>query len=161
MFPPPDRPRATAGVIAPPPLIFLGALAAGLLLDTIAGFPGIAIWWPLRWLLGLGVLAGGIRLILSARRTFREVDTPVEPWKPTAALVTTGVFARSRNPIYIAMALIQVGLALLFDAIFGIMAVVPALFAIRLGVIDREERYLLATFGERYRAYADKVRRWI
>lgn len=161
MVPPTDRPTTVPGVIAPPPLIFLGALAAGLLLDAIAGFPGIAIWWPLRWLLGLGAIAGGVRLVLSARRAFRQAGTPVAPWKPTTALVTTGVFARSRNPIYIAMALIQVGLALLFDAIFGIMAVVPALFAIRLGVIDREERYLLAAFGERYRAYADKVRRWI
>lgn len=153
----PDTPR----VIAPPALIVLGCFAAGLALDAIAGFPGIALWWPLRWLLAVACLGAGGWLLREAARALRAAGTRLEPWRPATALVTTGIYGRSRNPIYLALAALQVGLGLLSDAVIATVAVIPALLAIRLGVIEPEESYLAATFGTRYRDYAARVRRWL
>lgn len=149
------------GVVAPPPLVFGGCLLAGLVLDELAGAPGIAIAWPLRWLFGLGALGAAFWLVREAWRAFRAAGTPVEPWRPTSALVTTGIFRRSRNPIYIGMALAQLGIGLLLDSVFAVVALVPALLVIRYGVIEREESFLAEKFGQPYRVYLAQVRRWV
>jgi protein-S-isoprenylcysteine O-methyltransferase Ste14 len=81
--------------------------------------------------------------------------------KPTTALVTEGPFRYSRNPSYVALTLLYVGVALLINALWILLLVVPALVVLRYGVIAREEAYLTRKFGEAYRQYTTQVRRWL
>ena len=150
----------TAGVIAPPPLLFLGMLALGLALDfglwrAPTGLPAV-----LRWTLAATLLAGAMVLALGALGRLRRAGTAVEPWAPTTSVVTTGVYAWSRNPIYAGMALAYAALGLASDSVVALLLLAPLLAVVRLGVILREERYLSEKFGEEYRQYCRAVRRW-
>jgi protein-S-isoprenylcysteine O-methyltransferase Ste14 len=80
---------------------------------------------------------------------------------PTKALVTDGLYAYSRNPIYIALTLIYLGLTIAANSVWSIVFLVPILVIIRYGVIAREERYLERKFGDAYAEYRKRVRRWI
>jgi protein-S-isoprenylcysteine O-methyltransferase Ste14 len=155
--------KDTAGVIAPPPLLYLGALIVGAGLERLwpLSAPG-DVWtgWPVRALGGLLVLAGAA-LGFAARRRFKAAATPVEPWKPTTALVTSGPYARTRNPLYLTLTLVYLGLGLLFATPWILLLVPPLLLVVQEGVIKREERYLEARFGEDYRRYKAQVRRWL
>jgi protein-S-isoprenylcysteine O-methyltransferase Ste14 len=152
-----DRP----GVIAPPPLIYLGVLVLALLHAWLVGAPGFGLPFWGRMALGAIFALGGLAPILAAGKRFTEAGTNIQPWKPSTALVTTGVYRYSRNPIYLGMALIYVGLSLFADSLLALAWLPLALIIIHLGVIRREERYLEAKFGEEYRAYRGRVRRWI
>jgi protein-S-isoprenylcysteine O-methyltransferase Ste14 len=81
--------------------------------------------------------------------------------KPTTALVTEGPFRYSRNPIYVALTLLYVGVALLINALWILLLIVPAVLVLRYGVIAREEAYLARKFGDAYRQYMAQVRRWL
>lgn len=159
-----DRP-ATApgdhpGVVAPPPLIFLTPLLLGLALRW-APVPAPALDLRLRLGVGLPLVVAGAALGVWGLATMRRARTPAEPWKTPRALVTDGPFARTRNPLYVAMALIVAGLALALDALLALPLLVPALLVVRQGVVLREERYLERKFGDEYRAYCARVRRWL
>jgi protein-S-isoprenylcysteine O-methyltransferase Ste14 len=151
----PDNP----GVIARPPLLTLGAFLSGGALEWLrpTGIPG----GVLRSVLGLLLAVGGAALIATAMRQFRAAGTNIETYKPSETIVSDGLYGRSRNPIYVAMALILIGLGLAVDSLWVIAMVAPLLLVLRYGVIAREERYLTRKFGETYRAYTARVRRWL
>ena len=151
----------TAGVIAPPPLLFAGTLALGLALDFGVWRAPTGLPEMLRWPVAGVALAGAAVLLAGALGKLRKAGTPVEPWVPTTAVVTTGVYAWSRNPIYAGMALAYVGLALVFDSVIALLLVAPLLGIVQWGVIEREERYLCGKFGDEYRQYCRTVRRWL
>jgi protein-S-isoprenylcysteine O-methyltransferase Ste14 len=100
-------------------------------------------------------------LALATLRVLSRAHTPVDPTKPTTALVTEGPFRYSRNPIYVALTLLYVGVALLINALWILLLVVPAGLVLRYGVIAREEAYLTRKFGDAYRHYTAQVRRWL
>ncbi len=154
-----DENRDNAGVVAPPPLIYLGFLLTGLLLNRKV---------PVRFLprpaarpLGWALLGGGVCLGGWFQRTLRHAGTPVNPQKPVSSLVVDGPFRYSRNPGYISLAMMYAGVASLKNALWAILLLPPALGVIRRGVIEREERYLEGKFGEEYLRYKERVRRWI
>ncbi len=91
----------------------------------------------------------------------RRARTSVNPSRPTTALLTAGPYRLTRNPMYLAMVIQYVGLALLFNALWAIVLLPLALVIIHFTVIKREERYLEQKFGEDYRAYKARVRRWL
>ncbi|MBM3517557.1 MAG: isoprenylcysteine carboxylmethyltransferase family protein [Alphaproteobacteria bacterium] len=107
-------------------------------------------------LLALG--CGGMTAAISRLRRHR---TPVETWRPSAALVTDGVYHLSRNPIYVSLSLIYAGIGVALDSLWALAVLAPLLVVIRYGVIAPEERYLAARFGDAYRAYRRSVRRWL
>ena len=149
----------TAQVLVLPPLVYGAAFIAGLLLH---------LWFPLHILpptlaRGIGVVCVLVSCPL-AFMTFRVLSrahTPVDPMKPTTALVTEGPFRYSRNPIYVSLTLLYVGVALLINALWILLLVVPAVLVLRYGVIAREEAYLTRKFGDAYRQYTAQVRRWL
>lgn len=148
-----------AGVRFPPPLIFLIPLLAGLAYDSLWFEGQIAgLGWNLAG--GLLVLAGFGLLAASAPR-FRRAGTSIEPWKPTSNIIDDGIYGRSRNPIYLAMALVYAGLSIAAVSLPAFLLLIPALLVIRFYVIAREEAYLEAKFGEAYRRYQARVRRWV
>jgi len=117
---------------------------------------------PFPWsLLGLFPLVVGVILNLWADRSFKKHDTTVKPFLESTALVTTGVFRLTRNPMYLGMVTMILGVAILLGSA-GPFLVVPILGIIFQRIfINPEERMLAATFGERFRQYRRRVRRWI
>src|ERR1017187_5132256 len=154
--------RDSAGVIAPPPLIALAAVLLGLALDWLLPahlFMGLLLWAG-GILLGVVLIAGGAALAIPAMRGFRSAGTHVEPWKPSLALVTDGIFSWLRNPMYVGLALIVAGLGIALASDWTLVMLVPAMLMLHFGVVKREERYLEAKFGDAYRAYKERVPRY-
>ncbi len=154
--------RETAGVVCPPPLVYFAGLILGLGADwlfALAPLPQGSAAGGL-WLGGaFGV--SGLLLILWAGGRFIGAGTPLPPHRPTTALVTEGPYRRSRNPIYLGMALIYLGVVCA-TASPGALALFPAVILVmEFGVIRREERYLERRFGAPYRSYKSHVRRWL
>ena len=142
-----------------PPLLFLIALLLGIAMDLF--FP--ADVFERRWLghaVGWPVFLLGVALVLSARKTMHQAS--VDPrFKPVGRMITTGLFAFTRNPLYLTVSIIYAGLAIVFNTWWPLM-LYPALFAIlHFGVVRREERYLETRFGDEYRDYCKRVRRWL
>jgi len=151
----PDSPH----VIVLPPLLYFGALVAGLLLNWAAPQPILsssARYWAGGALAGVGVL-----IAAWARSLMERAGTNVNPMLPTTALVTTGPFKRSRNPLYVALTLLYIGLALLTNSLWVLLLIVPVALVMHYGVVRREERYLETKFGDAYRAYHGRVRRYL
>jgi protein-S-isoprenylcysteine O-methyltransferase Ste14 len=154
--------RDNAGVVAPPPLLALAAIALGLALDRLAPAYLIAVLLPTTARLVIGAILGaaGLALMAAAMLAFHRAGTRPEPWKPTVAIVTTGVYGFMRNPMYVGGTLVLVGLALALASDW--MAVMTIVFAlvVHFGVVRREERYLEAKFGDAYRRYKARVPRY-
>jgi protein-S-isoprenylcysteine O-methyltransferase Ste14 len=149
----------TAGVIAPPPLVFLAGLVVGFALEAV--LPGVDLPPLVEWGLGGLLVVAGLGLLMWFNTSFSRKGTAVEPWKPTTAIVTTGPYRFTRNPAYLGMALTYVGIALLSSALWVLVPLPFVLAVIDRGVIAREERYLERKFGEEYLGYTRTVRRWI
>jgi protein-S-isoprenylcysteine O-methyltransferase Ste14 len=154
-----DRRSESSGVIAPPPLIYLAALAIGFGLEAL--LPSASLPDTLAWSVGGVLIAAGMALARAFLGALRRARTPVDPYKATTAIVTTGPYRLSRNPGYLAMALIYAGIAVAAEALWAFVPLVPALILIDRGVIAREERYLEGKFGEEYRRYKARTRRWL
>jgi protein-S-isoprenylcysteine O-methyltransferase Ste14 len=149
----------TAGVVALPPLVFLGSILAGLGLHRAWPLPLLPAGPHAAW---GGVLIGGaLVLFVLAVRELRRAGTAIQTSHPTTALVQRGPYRLSRNPIYLAFVLLKVGVAVLVDSAWVLGMAIPALGVVRYGVIAREEAYLERTFGDAYRRYAGSVRRWL
>jgi protein-S-isoprenylcysteine O-methyltransferase Ste14 len=164
-FPSQGGDSETARVIARPPFLFLAALPLGFVLDHLLPLPfpvsGVGL---IRWisaiiagsliLIGIGIFAAGIR-------NFSSAATPVQGTKPTRALVTTGIHGWSRNPIYLGMVLIYGGIGLVVRSPWVLILTLPLAVTMRYGVVAREETYLERRFGDAYRDYKARVRRWL
>jgi protein-S-isoprenylcysteine O-methyltransferase Ste14 len=152
----------TAGVIARPPLLFLGALLLGSISDQLLALPfdipdGVVV----RWTLGGSMIVLGLVLAVSGIRSFSRAATPVRANKATRALVTTGIHAWTRNPIYLGMFLIYAGIGIAALSPWTLIYGLPLAIAIRYGVVAREEAYLERRFSNAYRDYKARVRRWL
>jgi protein-S-isoprenylcysteine O-methyltransferase Ste14 len=154
-----DRPDIPH-VFAPPPVIFAGALIAGLALQAVSPLPLLVSKLVARVVGGCMILVG-LALSGAVMHHFSRVGTPVIPWQETRRLVVSGPYRFSRNPDYLGQALLAAGLALILAAPWALLALVPALLLVRYGVIAREERYLERRFGDEYRQFRRRVRRWL
>jgi protein-S-isoprenylcysteine O-methyltransferase Ste14 len=148
-----------AGVKVPPPLIYLAAMVAGLILNHF--FPIAFLPVSVSRVAGVLSIALAVLILVSAFRQFNRAKTNLEPWKPTTAIVSDGVFRFSRNPIYLGFTLFYLGAAFLFNSLWLLALLAPVLFVMRYGVIAREERYLENKFGAEYSDYKRRVRRWM
>lgn len=147
------------GVPFPPPFSFLAPflllMGAEWLLPTSFG-PA-----PWRWLAGALLLAAGLAMSASGAVTQRRAGTDFLPDRPSTKVVTHGVYAWTRNPMYLGFILLTTGLAVLLDSLWGLAAVPIGILVIDRLVIVREERYLERKFGEEYLSYKRRVRRWL
>ena len=154
-----DEAKDNPGVIAPPPLIYAAALAAGLLANRryrIRFLPR-----SLTRTLGGPLVIGGIAIGFLGSREMRRVETNVDPYKPTTAIVSEGPFRFTRNPLYLSMTLIYCGISALANALPAALLLPAVLYLMRRGVIEREERYLERKFGDDYLQYKARTPRWI
>ncbi len=151
----------SAGVIAKPPLLYAGALALGLVAQAARPLPLIPPDAKLpRRLGGVALLGAALAGVGWAMRTMGRAGTSVDVDTPTTALVTDGPYRYSRNPIYLALSALYLGVALLRNALWPVLLFPVLLAVMQRGVIEREERYLARRFGEEYLAYRGRVRRW-
>ena len=151
--------RDNPGVIMLPPLLYGIAFAVVLALHwfwPIPIFTQAVALWP-----GLALVILAVGIALWGRRALLAAGTNVNPSLPTTAIVTSGPFRFSRNPLYMALTLLYFGLTLAFNTWWGIVVLVPLLILMHRGVVLREERYLEAKFGETYRQYRSKVPRYL
>jgi protein-S-isoprenylcysteine O-methyltransferase Ste14 len=146
-------------VIAPPPLIFLAGLGLGFALEAL--LPGSSVPDALGWILGGALLLAGIVLLFLFEREFQRKKTAANPWRPTTAIASDGPYRFTRNPAYVGMALVYVGIALCSQALWVLLPLPVVLAIIDRGVIAREERYLERKFGQEYLDYKGRVRRWL
>jgi len=150
---------ATANVVVLPPLLYGMGLAVGFLLQWLA--PRAIVASATRYGAGGIVLALGLALAFWGRHHMERAGTNVNPREPTTALVVSGPFRFSRNPLYVALTLMYAGLAVVANAFWVLVLLVPVLLVLHSGVVRREERYLEAKFGEAYRQYRARVRRYL
>ena len=141
-----------------PPLVYLAPFTLTWALQwwrpwTIPGDAALSV-------AGLALVAGGIALMAWSFVTLRQANTTVIPWEQVSAIVTTGPFRFSRNPIYLADAITYLGGSLAIHSGWPLLVLPGILLVIRRKVIEREERYLTELFGDPYRKYQLRVRRW-
>ena len=152
-------PSDSPNIFVPPPLLFVAAIATGVLID------GNVLDWahathPSQ-LAGIAVALAGVSLIFVSLGLFRRFRTRPEPWQPSSALITSGLYRLSRNPMYLGMAVTSAGVALYFESLAAAILLAVVVAIIDRFVIQREERYLARRFGADYDAYRARVRRWL
>ena len=149
-------------VIAFPPLILAAALAVSGFLEWLAPLgllPAAFSAWAL--CLALWPIGFALGFALPAILGFRAAGTHVEPFKPTLALVESGPYRFTRNPMYIGLILLLIGIGVLGSLDWAFPIAPPFWLVLHRGVVLREEAYLSAKFGAEYDAYRARTRRWL
>jgi protein-S-isoprenylcysteine O-methyltransferase Ste14 len=158
----PDADTDTSGVKFPPPLWFALGFGAGYLLQRLVPLPILpaepaGIRGPVGW----SLVAAGVVIMGSAVVAFYRAGTSPIPNKPATAFVTHGPYRFTRNPMYLGWVLVYLGAAMLANAVWPLVLLPIVVFVVRRRVIAREEAYLERRFGESYRVYRARVRRWL
>jgi protein-S-isoprenylcysteine O-methyltransferase Ste14 len=155
-----DDTADTAQVIIRPPLAWGLAVVAGLALNWLVPLPFLPADLPAGWL-GAMVFVLALALFAWAIVTITRAGSNVPTNRPTTTIVERGPYRFTRNPIYLGMFLGLIGLAIAFDNLWLLMMLVPFALVVRFGVVVREEAYLERKFGDAYRGYRSRVRRWL
>jgi protein-S-isoprenylcysteine O-methyltransferase Ste14 len=150
----------SSNAVVRPPLALALAVLGGLVTERLISLPFLPESVSESGA-GIAVLALGLALGAWAITTLRRAGTRVETTKPTTTIVTSGPYRLTRNPIYVGMVVILIGLAIALNTAWLLVALVPFYLVIRYGVIAREEAYLERKFGDMYLSYKSRVRRWI
>lgn len=142
-----------------PPVIYAGFFAAGIVLDAL--WPAAVFPTAVQYAVGAGLLALGTAIAAPTLLAFRRHRTTLHVHQSTTALITDGPFRWSRNPAYLTLTLFYLSAAVMVDSLWVVALSAPAVLVLTYGVIVREERYLERTFGDAYRRYRARVRRWL
>ena len=148
-----------AGVRVPPPFLYLGGFGLGMLIEAVKPLPTLPL--PANVVVGIVLIALGLALVAPSAALFQRAGTNLAPHRPTTALVFTGPYRFTRNPIYVGFADIYAGAAVWSGTTWALILLPLVLVVIRRAVIAREERYLEATYGQEYLDYKARVRRWL
>lgn len=148
-----------AAVKFPPPLIFVFMMLAGWGVQKL--YPAdIGVSASVGYF-GLGIAVLAIVMVMSISQSFKRSETNIEPWKPTTTIITTGIYAYSRNPIYAFFCFVPLGLGIFLNSYWILFSFVPSAFLVYFIAIKKEEEYLSQKFGAEYLNYKASVRRWL
>jgi protein-S-isoprenylcysteine O-methyltransferase Ste14 len=143
----------------PPPLIYAVIFLLGV---------GLNRWWPIELfppepavIVGNIIVAVSVLMLLPVFVQFYRARTSFDVRKPATTLITDGAYRFSRNPAYVSLTLLYLGLAVITNKAWVLLLIVPALAVMNAWVVPKEERHLEEQFGERYRQYKANVRRWL
>ena len=151
-----------AEVVVKPPLLFAGALLIGCLLSWLIPIgPGLGAANGRALAVGGSLALAGLALGVLSIREFRRAGTSVVPGEPSTTLLETGPYRFTRNPIYIGLVILYFGLAIVLTSAWMLVLLIPVLIILQRGVVEREEAYLKAKFGQAYRQYQARVPRWL
>lgn len=140
-------------------VIYLAFLAAGIAVQR--QLPVVFLPDILRYLLGPLLLGAGVVVLLSVFGEMRNAGASFGVGKPTNVLLTGGPYRFSRNPGYLALALLYAGTGILLDSPWILLLLIPAMLLVHFALIIREEHHLAHTFGREYRIQKKRVRRWL
>jgi protein-S-isoprenylcysteine O-methyltransferase Ste14 len=149
-----------ANVIIHPPIAWALAVLAGLALQWLMPLRFMPAAVPAGWV-GGAVFVLALVLVVWAIATMTRAGSNVPTNRPTTTIVEAGPYRFTRNPIYVGMMVGLIGLAIAFDSLWVLATLVPFGLVIRYGVVAREEAYLERKFGDAYRGYRARVRRWL
>lgn len=150
----------TAQVMVRPPLMWALAAVVGIALGWLAPWPFVPAAVPTVWV-GAALVVLAVALFVWAIMTMTRAGSNVPTSRPTTTIVDAGPYGFTRNPIYVGMMLSLIGLAVAFDSIWSLITLIFFFLIIRFGVVAREEAYLDRKFGDVYRGYRARVRRWL
>src|SRR5687767_4556276 len=154
--------RDHAGVFVPPPLLFALPLLGAILLHSRRPWPSAEGGSATLVIGGFAAIGGAIALVLASIATFRQAETTILPaGRPTTSIVERGPYRVTRNPMYLSMALAYLGASIALNNFWAIVFLPAILIVVDVFVIRREERYLASKFGQAYRDYCSRVRRWL
>ncbi len=145
----------------PPPLLFGGGLLLAVLLQRVAPLPPLLHAGIVSVTLGIASVVGGLALMSAGILTFRRFRTAVYPNRPAKLVVDAGIYAYTRNPMYLGLAILYAGVSLLMTSWWAVVLLPIVLLLVRTQVIRREERHLRERFPDAYADYCRRVRRWI
>ena len=150
-----------ANVRFPPPLVFLGGILLGVAFDYFVKPAPVPVGRTISVIGGLLVLVAGLGFIASARIHFTRTGQSPVPWRPSPTLILNGPYRFTRNPMYIGVTLVELGLGLALNNLWISLFAVPALLTVHFIAVLPEERYLSEKFGESYKVYLAQVRRYL
>ncbi len=150
-----------ANVRFPPPLVFLGFLLLGVAAQVFTVRLATDAPWAVRAGVGVLLIAAGLGLALWAAVGFKRTGRRPEPWLPSTVLILEGPYRFSRNPMYVGMTAVQVGIGAALDNGWVVLLAFPALAVVHLIAVRPEEVYLEETFGADYQALKRRVRRYL
>jgi protein-S-isoprenylcysteine O-methyltransferase Ste14 len=154
----PDRPK----ILVFPPLAMLVALVAAIALEWLWPLHLLPPPFPLRTTLpGVVLTLASLALAVSGLRTFRRSGTNVDPRRPALKVIEAGPYRFTRNPMYLGIVGIQLGLALTFSLDWALFGAVLLGLVLHFGVVLREEEYMTAKFGAAYTEFRARTRRWL
>ncbi len=156
-----DAGERGARVRFPPPLVYLGAVLGGLAVDRWLAAAPVPIDRTLRITAGALLATAGVALAASARIHFLRTGQSVIPWTPTPELIFQGPYRYTRNPMYVGMTLLTLGLGVALNNLWMSLFALPALLIVHLIAVLPEEKYLSEKFGDSYRTYLTRVRRYL
>jgi protein-S-isoprenylcysteine O-methyltransferase Ste14 len=154
---PGDRP----GVVIFPPLLFAICVVCGVIAHVICPYRPVQLPWMARAGGAAALCALGLSLATWGKRTMEAAGTNVRPDRPALAIVEGGPFAFVRNPLYLSLIVLHLGIGVALASPAFLVFVVPLALVLHFGVVLREERYLESKFGDAYRRYKERVRRWL
>ena len=150
-----------ANVRFPPPLVFLGLIGLGVALQRLVWPLTVALpFWP-RVIAGVVVALGGLRMAVVARVLFTSTGQDPAPWRPSPELLVQGIYRYTRNPMYVGLTLLQLGLGIALGNGWIAALSLIALAIVHFLAVRPEEAYLTEKFGESYVAYKRTVRRYL
>jgi protein-S-isoprenylcysteine O-methyltransferase Ste14 len=152
----------TAGVVGRPILFFPAAVLVGLASDRLLPLPfAIPEADGVPWIVAGSLILIGLVLFAAGVRNFSRAATPLPTNQPARVLVTTGIYRWTRNPIYLGFLLVYGGIGVATQSPWVLILTLPLAITVRYGVVAREEAYLERRFGDAYRHYKARVRRWL
>ena len=150
-----------ADVRFPPPFVFLGGVILGIVIDRFVMTVPFPFARAASLAIGAILMAIGAALPVSARMHFKRTGQSVRPWDPTPELIFEGPYRFTRNPMYVGLTLFEIGFALVLNNVWVAALAAPALAAVHFTAVLPEERYLSGKFGDSYRNYLGRVRRYL
>jgi protein-S-isoprenylcysteine O-methyltransferase Ste14 len=153
--------RDHAGVFLPPPMIYVATFFLSIGLQRVVPLPSAWLETGTAHAMRWGIVAVGLLLLLSALWRFAISRNTLITVKPAKSLQTTGVYAFTRNPMYLALLIIFTAIAFFKGNSWTFLMIAPLMFVVQTYVIRKEEQYLQRAFGEEFSRYKSKVRRWL
>lgn len=151
--------QSGTGIKLPPPVIYLAALIIGVVLDYVWPFSSIPVTWG--DVIGSVLILASILLVPTVLIRFKKAGTTFDVRKSATTLITNGPYRFSRNPAYISLTLLYLGLGAVFNNAWILVLVIPVLLIMDSWIVRKEEHHLEEKFGEEYLQYKSSVRRWL
>ena len=152
-----DRPA----IIAPPPLLALACIAAGLIAENFKPLPFFPGPFAVRIAIAIVLFFIAVFVVATARQELVRHKEDPSPYRPTNAIVTSGIYRRTRNLIYIAFMIVVLASAVAANSAWLLLSIAVLFVLLEFGVVRAEERYLSGKFGAEYEEYRQRVRRWV